>query len=182
MALTEDEFLAFLQRRIANTSVGPSTVRGMGPRGTVEAARRHLVGVELRTFALASEQEFVERLDFETDRLMRKLPGEASRWGIARKLLNIFLRGATYNRFLCGAYDLPCAEPWLEVPLDSHVATGLREEDGGKALPPWRTVKDLDPVVSRQYQDFAAVVAKQKGIVRVHLDLLYWRRPERTGG
>lgn len=180
MLLSKGDFLRYVQLRIANTAVGPSTVRGMGPRGTVEAARRYLADIDIAVFAQDSQRHFATRLNRETLRFMKGLPAGARRWGIARKLLNIFLRGAAYNRYLNDAYDLPNVEPWLEVPLDSHVAKALRAEDGGEELPRWRTVIGLEPAVSQQYQDFAAVVARRKGMHRVHLDLLYWRRPDRS--
>lgn len=176
MAITEGKFLELQQRRLANTSVGPSTVRGMGPGGTVDAARNYLAGIDLSQLAQDSERAFSKRLDRATDEMVRTLPRGARHWGMARKLLNIFLRGATYNRFLCEAYDLQKCDPWLEVPLDSHVALGLRGEKHGDTLPRWKTVIGLTQVISHQYQAFAATVAKEKGIHRVHLDLLYWRQ------
>jgi hypothetical protein len=104
------------------------------------------------------------------------LPRGAQHWGPARKFLNIFLRGVVYNRYLCDEYALAGIVPWLEVPLDSHVALGLRSEPGGLSLPRWKTVKGLDPTTSKRYQDFAADTAARIGCERVHLDLLYWRR------
>lgn len=111
-------------------------------------------------------------LNDSTDAFVKRI----KHWGAARKFLNIFLRNVVYNRYLCDEFGLEQIVPWLEIPLDSHVASGLRAERGGTRLPRWKTVIGLKPEVSRLYQDFAADVAARKGCERVHLDLLYWRR------
>jgi len=165
-----------LQKRIANTSIGASTARNMGPEGTIAAAREYLGKMNLRRFSKPTETEFMAQLNGATTIFLRYLPIEASSyWGAARKFLNIFLRGVFYNRFLCEEYALYSIEPWLEVPLDSHVARGLRSELGGSDLPRWKTVIGLTPEVSKIYQMFAGQVARRKGTYRVHLDLIYWR-------
>ncbi|HEY9707785.1 MAG TPA: hypothetical protein V6D48_06230, partial [Oculatellaceae cyanobacterium] len=120
-----DEYIALLQRRIASTSVGPSTARGMGPRGTIKAARQFLADLDLRRLRKRSQSSFAAVLDSMTDELIAALPRKSQHWGSARKFLNIFLRGVIYNRYLCDHYSLYRLEPWLEIPLDSHVAKGL---------------------------------------------------------
>lgn len=169
------ELIDVLSRRIASTSVGPSTARKMGPRGTIKAAREYLAGLNLERFVTKTEKEFRVVLDEATSQFMDYLPRGAKHWGAARKFLNIFLRGAVYNRFLCERYNLYRIERWLELPLDSHVAKGLRKEKGGDDLPRWKTVISLDRDMNQVYQEFATRVAKRKNTYRVHLDLLYWR-------
>lgn len=110
-----------------------------------------------------------------TEIFKKNLPAGAQHWGAARKFLNIFLRDIIYNRFLCETYELRHIEPWLEVPLDSHVANGLRSEPGGSMLPRWRTVIGLDNKTNQKFQEFAFEVAKSKSLYRVHLDLIYFR-------
>jgi hypothetical protein len=170
------ELLDLLHRRIAGTSVGASTARGMSPRGTIAAARNYLAGLDLSRFSVQSEKEFRGLLNRATRAYVKKLPVGAQCWGPARKFLNIFLRGVVYNKYLCAAYELGQIEPWLEVPLDSHVAKGLKGEDGGNKLPRWQTVVGLDADTRRRYQLFASQVAAKRGVCRIHLDLLYWRR------
>ena len=114
-------------------------------------------------------------LDRSTHLFLNDLPQGAKHWGAARKILNIFLRGVFYNKFLCEYYKLDCVEPWLELPLDSHVAKGLRSEKNGKLLPRWTTVIGLNHEINKKYQEFATLVAKKKGTNRVHLDIEYWR-------
>ncbi len=170
------ELIDALRRRVASTSVGPSTARKMGPKGTIKTAREYLAGLKLESFKRKTEGEFRVVLDNATSRFVGHLPKGAKHWGAARKFLNIFLRGAVYNRFLCKRYNLYGIEPWLELPLDSHVAKGLRKEEGGENLPIWKTVIGLDRDVNQEYQEFATEVAKGKNTYRVHLDVLYWRR------
>jgi len=171
------EILDLLHRRIAGTSVGASTARRMGPKGAIAAARSYLAGLDISRFSVSSEEEFQAVLNRATRAHVKKLPTGAQYWGPARKFMNIFLRNLLYNKYLCAAYQLSHIEPWLEVPLDSHVAKGLRGENGGKQLPRWKTVIGLDARTNSKYQRFATNVAAEKGIYRVHLDLLYWRRP-----
>lgn len=170
------ELITALLRRTASISVGPSTARNMGPRGTVGAARDYLAGLDLRKFDKKTEKEFLISLNTATVAFVKHLPLDAKWWSSARKFLNIFLRDVIYNRFLCEHYNLYRIEPWLELPLDSHVAKGLREESGGHSLPPWTAVIRLDSETNHQYQELAAKIAKTKNIHRVHLDVLYWRR------
>lgn len=169
------DFVSLLQKRIGGTSIGPSTARGMGPKGTIAAGRRFLQELQLQRLKVRSKKKFLEELDCLTAEFIDALPKEARHWGSSRKFLNIFLRGVHYNRFLCDFFNLYKIEPWLELPLDSHVAKGLKLEQGGKSLPRWTTVIGLTKAVSDDYQNFAELVARQVGTYRVHLDLKYWR-------
>lgn len=178
MDYSDTKIIKAFHGRIANTTVGPSAVRGMGPKGTVQAARNYLASLKLHKFSKKNEKEFRTFLNRTTQEYLRQLPRGAKHWGMARKLLNIFLREVLYNQYLCKKYDFNHIEPWLEVPLDSYVAKGLRAEPGGEILPKWKTVIGLDQTTSRQFQSFAVKVASRKNIYRVHLDLFYWRRED----
>jgi hypothetical protein len=169
------EFIKLLERKTARGSVGPSTARGMGPKGTIAAAHLYLEEFDLRRIKARSEKTFLIRLNEATDELKNSLPVDARHWGSARKFINIFLRGSLYNRYICDKYRLVSLEPWLEVPLDSHVAKGLLIEPEGKILPRWNTVIGLTQETSLAYQKVARDVATRKKTERVHLDLLYWR-------
>lgn len=169
------QFYTLLQKRIGSVSVGPSTARGMGPAGTIEAARAFFHHMDLRRAKARSERAFQQNLNEVTEDLVAALPPGGQYWGSARKFLNIFLRGCLYNRYLCERFRLEPLEPWLELPLDSHVAKGLRAGASDQWLPRWKTVIGLSPEVSQKYQECADVIARQKGVWRVHLDLLYWR-------
>jgi hypothetical protein len=102
------------------------------------------------------------------------MPADARSWGLARKLLNIFLRDALYTTYLADAFKLQEAESLLEIPLDSITAGHLRKEDGGRMLPRWPGVKHLTPEISKSYQAFAAQFAATKALAPVHLDTHWW--------
>jgi hypothetical protein len=147
----------------------------MGPAGTVTHAREFLTGFDIRRVKATSAKTFGRRLDEATEEMTLALPKGAQHWGSARKFFNIYVRGALYNRYLCQHFDLAAIEPWLEVPLDSHVAKGLLQEPEGDGLPRWKTVIGLERRDSDAYQAVASEVAKRNGIARVHLDVIYWR-------
>ena len=165
-----------MQERIAELAIGISTLRNRGAPGVVSAAREFLKRLDLAAFRTGSRQRFQSRLNVATRRLKDRLPKGARNWGAARKALNIFLSDVLYNHYLRSRHHLDRLEEWLEVPLDRDVAAALRAESEGAAPPRWKTIKRLTPDVSRRYQAIAQVVARRRGIQRVHLDLHYWRR------
>ncbi|BEG74221.1 hypothetical protein [Achromobacter xylosoxidans] len=172
------ETLEKLKARTARAAVGASTAHKMGPKGTIAAAREFLQGVNLRKFGNAkTERAYFRLLDAETTALQNALPRTAQHWGSARKFLNIFLRNCAYNKYLCSEYALDTIEQWMEVPLDSHVASGLREQPEGAELVRWRTVIGLTPEESAILQEVASRIANREGIARVHLDVHYWNGP-----
>ncbi|MEF3062898.1 hypothetical protein V4C85_24025 [Ralstonia solanacearum] len=171
-----EKMLSLLQTRVGRTAVGASTARGMGPAGTIEAARKFLQTFDLASAKANTSSAYRRCLDAATDDLVAALPAEARHWGSARKFFNIFMRNCAYNRFLCEAYRLDTIEPWMEVPLDSHVAKGLKIEAArcGAVVPRWSTVIGLSPEVSDHWQAVAQSVAERQGIHRVHLDVVFW--------
>ena len=171
--MTPDEFERIVRSRAARIAVGPSTVRGRGNKGTVAAARAHLRNLDLRRFATSSPEEFSRVLNEATDRLQRAFPPSARHWGVARKVLNIFLRDCLYTTYL-SQFALIKAESFLELPLDSVTADHLKKAVGRGALPPWPGVKRVTPDLNRLFQSAALEIAKTKGVHRVHLDALWW--------
>jgi hypothetical protein len=97
------------------------------------------------------------------------------KWGAARKFLNIFLRDASCNYFLRRHHGLENVERYLELPLDSHVATWLRRKAKKGHFRSWKSVISVDRELNRKYQIFAQSVADEMGLARVHLDLYAWR-------
>lgn len=170
-------FVTTLRKRVASAAIGASTIRRMGPKGTAVRARRFLARVNLNRFRVNSKREFDHVLNSVTESFLRALPRKAKRWGLARKLLNIFLRDAAYNRYLSQRFGLRKVERWMEVPLDSHVGTQLRATTDGRNLPRWKTVVGLTSDVSAAFQKVATTVARRKGVTRVDLDVYYWRNP-----
>ena len=161
-------FLRMIQHRAARVAVGPSAARGQGGPGVVAAARGFLRRVKLARFGTANQRVFTRSLDTANRRLMAALPSRSSSWGLARKLLNIFLRDCLYTGYLSKAYGLQAAERFLEIPLDSVTAKRLREL--APELRRWSRVKHLDPKTSAAYQEAALAEAERKGMARVHLD------------
>lgn len=96
----------------------------------------------------------------------------AASWGLARKLLNIFLRDSLYTSYLASAYGLAAAEELFKIPLDSITARRIRAENS--ELAPWPRVKNLLPPTSAAYQAQALDIARRANLARVHLDAVWW--------
>ena len=171
--MTPGEFERIVRSRAARIAVGPSTVRGRGNKGTVAAARNHLRTLDLRPFGTPSAEAFAEALNEATNRLRRALPPSAQHWGVARKVLNIFLRDCLYTTYL-NHFALKDAEPLFELPLDSITADELKKAVGRGALPSWPGVKRITPELNALFQAAALRIAGTQGIHRVHLDALWW--------
>jgi hypothetical protein len=172
--MTEAKFLSTVQSRTARVAITASTVRGRGNKGTVSASRQFLRSLPLHRFAVRSASRFAAELDRTTDDLCAALPRNAQHWGLARKILNVFLRDCLYTTYLAEAYHLQRAEGFLEVPLDSITQRKLRRAAGRGVLPQWLGVRHVTPDVSAQFQAVAAKEAENQKIARVHLDALWW--------
>ncbi len=162
-----------IKERAAVVAVGPSTARGQGAPGVVDALRGALKKVPLSEFSKGGQSGFCHALDASTQSVMTALPRPARSWGLARKCLNIFLRDCFYTVYLRDAYGLDVAETWFEVPLDRVVAEGLKE-NLVEQLPRWPGVKRITPELSARYQDAALGLSRSWGISRVHLDTFLW--------
>ena len=165
-------FLKMIQQRAARVAVTASPVRGQGAGGVVVAAREFMGHLRLASFGTSDQRLYSRRLDAATRRLMASLPRGASSWGLSRKLLNIFLRDCLYTTYLARAYGLPAAQRFMEIPLDSITAKGIRTEI--PELPRWPGVKYLDPATNSVYQSAALLLAVERGLARVHLDAYWW--------
>jgi hypothetical protein len=163
-----------MQRYVARLSVGASTVRGQRAPGLVTRCREELAAVDLRRFAVGNEATFKRRLNAETLRIQARLPQRCRHWGLARKVLNIFLRFALYNVHLRERFGLHKAEAFLEIPLDKFTAKGLQRRSPARSLPRWPGVKHLTAGASERFQTRASEIAAKDGIDRVHLDIVLW--------
>jgi hypothetical protein len=172
---TRPGFALIMQKHVAEAAIGPSSVRNQGASGVAEAARRFLAELPLDSMLATREPDFRIRLDRTTRALRRALPRGARHWGTARKVLNLFLRDALYNRLLCHRHHLQRVDKWLEVPLDGIVARGLLNRDTDGELPRWPGVKHLKSAASDEYQLFALREARFHRILRVDMDLMLWR-------
>jgi len=170
-------FIRHVRIYVARYSVSASAARGQGAKGLVAKARAHLEEVQLGAFGATSHQAFLRVLDRETDKLESALPRPGRSWGMARKLLNLFLRNALYTSYLRSNYGLWRSERWYEVPLDGIVGNRIRREASSASLPPWPGVKGLKHDVSDKYQQAARTIAREHGVAAVHLDAWYWGGP-----
>ena len=167
------EFLRIVQSYVARIAIGPSTVRGRGNTGVAEKARAHLRMLNLSRFGTKSGQDFSARLDEETESLLHSLPEGAQKWGLARKIINIFLRDCAYSTYLAPEFRLSDAEEFYEIPLDSITAGELVKVDAARRLQ-WLGIKHLTPEVSMEFQRLALSEAKRLGVHRMHLDAYWW--------
>jgi len=132
----EKPFLEIMQEKVAASAIGPSTIRNRG-KSVIGNTRLFLTQLNLRKFSVKNKASFEKRLNIETNKFKKILSIKARRWGVARKAINLFLRDAFYNRYLSDRFKLERIEYFLEIPLDTIVAKGLREEyNGDKNLPP----------------------------------------------
>ncbi|MBE7559494.1 hypothetical protein HS125_11285 [bacterium] len=171
----DKQFLLLVQRHVANVAISPSTLRGQGPAGVVEAAQHFLGNLDLGRFRDGKSDGFRSELDQVAEELRQSLASGGQHWGAARKALNIFLRDALYNTYLRDAYRVDRLEPWLELPLDSYTAKAVRKYAPKSELPRWVGVKYVTADSNAAYQAAAAGVASEKGVARVHLDIHFWR-------
>lgn len=188
------DFLEKIHFRLAEISISGAALRNQGTSGIVETARKFLREIDLISFknSLENEQNFNRFLDNHTTELInhfQKLEGfkqnEGGGFGAARKSLNLFFREVVYNKFWAEQLGLPTdlenynrAIQHLEIPLDKDVAEGiLKHRSEVKEVPEkWPRVIHLTPEISKAFQKAAQIIATQEETVRVHLDLIFWRK------
>ncbi len=110
--------------------------------------------------------------------MLKLFPENGKSWGAARKGLNLFFRDVIYNYYLRQKLDINDNSHVhlqnLEVPLDKDVALGLKNNKSN--LDKWVSIKSLTKEISDKYQNAAKEIAVEKGVLRIHLDLEYWRQ------
>ena len=174
--LTHRSFIEAVQARAARVTVGASALRGQGA-GIAVPARAFLATLPLVEFSVSRVDVFELRLAKATRALRSRFPAGTGSWGLARKLMNIFLREALYPRYLADHYRLQKTEFLLELPLDSITAKKLLDLPNA-GLPPWPGVKYLKSPVSSRFQAVALAHAQDTGTARVHLDAVWWGQRE----
>ena len=168
-----NDFIKTLRRKVAFTAIGPSALRGQG-KGVLRASQDFLAQMSLARVPKSSSKRFQHWLDRQTELLLDSLPIKNRPWGAARKAINLFLRDALYNQYLSKQFKLQSTESWLEVPLDSAVAKGLKLQSNRDEFPRWPELKNLEPNVNEGFQVFASKRANLKKVARVHLDMYLW--------
>jgi hypothetical protein len=172
--MNKNDFIRAIQSRTARVAVSASSVRGAGGKGVVGAARNFLRQLDLSRFAVGNRSAFAAELDRATNELRSALPRGAQHWGIARKVLNIFLRDCFYTSYLVSTFRLDRSEAFMELPLDSITAKQLKSTIGRGALPSWCGVKHVTPEINARFQEAAAKEATKQRIERLHLDAVWW--------
>ena len=173
--MEENEFISKVQRRIANISIGPSTLRGQ-PKDTARIVRKFLEELNLNNFSnIPSESEFLNKLEKNTSLLQDLIPSKS--WGIARKALNIFLFQSVHDIFLCEKYNLRKLIPFLELTLDNPNAKKLIDRANQRGINlNWKNIKSLNKEDSTKLQEFAKKIAREEfNCERGHLDIYFWR-------
>ncbi len=171
-----------MQKYVARSAASTSAVRGgrNAVPGVKAAARAFLsqrrILESLSAPSIADPSTYAAVLNNLTDRLRRSFPASAQSWGRARKLINIFIRDASYNVYLRDAYGLQQLEPLLELPIDSIVASRLQKID--PTLPRWKSVQGLGPFENSRYQNAAKKIAAKRHICRHFLDVEFWGNRE----
>lgn len=167
------ELLQGIQSKLARTTASASALRG-STHGTAAVVREFLADVDLRTFRTSDVRVFDRRLDSHTRRLAAVTPGPPkATWGVARKMMNLFLRECAYNAYLRSAYGLGRSEPLLELPLDAYTGKAVLKASGRRESE-WPGIRRLTPAESSVLQSAALVVASARRLRRVHLDVIYW--------
>jgi hypothetical protein len=170
-------FLKSVQCYVANIAIGASTLRNQGAKKVIEVARQFLAGMDLNCLKGMKLADYPHWLDDATHTLQKRFPrGARTKWGAARKAINVFMCHAFMNRELSTEYGLIRLGEVMETPLDKLAAKKLCEWAGRRELPPWRGVGCLTPEVSRAYQEFALTKAREKAVPRACLDVLLWTR------
>jgi hypothetical protein len=168
------DFLRRVQRYVAHLAVTTSVFRAKGSAGAMRAAIDFVSVIDLELPQQRCDI-FGEFLDEQTEALRAAFPLDWRPWGPARKVLNVFLRDASYNAFLRQRYNLGVIEALLEAPIDSQIAQMLHRQIEGRNLPRWVSIIGLTPDQHREYQIAASGVAKRLGTFPTHLDLWFWR-------
>ena len=170
------KFFRALREFTAIQAVGVSAVRGQ-PKGTLRQIHEYLGRVRLERLAGMDCTDYMRWLDARTRYLQRKLPGRDKRWGVARKAMNLFMRDCLYNTYVSRKFYLRRVQQYMEIPLDSRVAHGLREDarERGLRLPQWPGLIGLQQEVSREFQEHATDYASREKLpARVFLDNYLW--------
>jgi hypothetical protein len=166
--------IEYIRTYIAYGSIGASTVRGLRTKGVVDAGRTALKQVDLRRYGTTTETYFGKVLDNDSEIVLAALPKGAQFWGVARKILNIFLRNALYNIYLNQHYNLNKHENSYEIPLDSLSATGIINGTVNLSKLNWVGVKYVTPDINHVFQILAKEIANERNTHRVHLDAYFW--------
>lgn len=186
----EKKFNINLKRFLANTCIGPSTIRNMGPEGTIINVRNYLISINLDEFFIAIKDKklYDKFLKSNTNKLIKAAKFNGEGWGPSRKCLNIYFRTVCFNSLIINEYlgksdlkQLNLILNNLELPLDSNSVKGLKEDARyfkihlNENLKSER-VKNLNEQLSNSLQNLAKEISQHRKVSPVNLDLYYFRK------
>lgn len=161
-----EEEIKKLQRHIAFSSIGPTTLRNMlSVKGWRSEVCSQLGAINLNNL---NSLGFEKAIDKWTDDLVLK----TKCWGASRKALNLFLRDLYYNYWIRNKYNLDNFAEKFEIPLDGIVMNKIRKIY--PSLPKKPAVKNLTADINKKYQLSAYNYAKDNSTLRIHLDIKFW--------
>lgn len=192
--------IAAIHRYTATTAVGASTVRN-NPEGTARIARQFLERVAPVELRALTKHEFPDWLNEKTSQLqkclaqntnikrrakIRRGPGKITfenRFGLSRKILNIYLHNCYFNRILNERCKLERFCDLYEVPIDDYTQSWIihlaREAElDAKSIENKATIYKLTPSRNSLLQIYAEDIALLLGTSRVFLDPLFYRQDD----
>jgi hypothetical protein len=184
MSAEQTARMAMMLRYVAEVSVGPSTTQSYKREGAFR------YGDFLRSRNLTSlfdktEAEFTAWLNMQSTRLSKHIVAtkdpSVSTWGMARKILNIFLHNVYFNNVLHQGYQLERIEPYFEVPLDSDVVAWLlrvadeTQIEFENPITGKFAVYKVTKTANESFQRLATKVARKFRTSRVYLDTYFYR-------
>ncbi|MEX0686313.1 MAG: hypothetical protein WD267_00325 [Balneolales bacterium] len=170
----KEKFLSTLQQKLVYESVTPSHLGFKYAISEMHIIHNLIMSLDLSKFSTKNSDEFKQSLDESTSELVNTLSAEERTWGTARTAINFYLREALYNRYLSEVNDLFLSEHFFETPINDTSVLTLRRQKNGSTLPEWSGLSLFTPEQSDTYQNFAADLAKDLGVSRVHLELFLW--------
>jgi putative transcriptional regulator len=190
IARYERENVNRIQKRVADISITTSVVWGIGFKGALAVSRKFVAELDLSELGQArDEHAFIAMLDKKTGELQLRLQEQRGRqasarstdaklWGSARKVLNVFLCEAYFNRVLEPFYGLRKLANWFEIPLDKQTVSAVRrkaEQFGLQGPPPFPGIKWLDRETSLKYQALAREIATEMLLpARIYFEVVTW--------
>lgn len=186
----ETEHISRIQRRVADIAITIGAIRKIGFNKALPVARDFVASLDLREFSMVrDEAEFIHLLDQKTDELQKRFlrcralqkkigSEEAELWGSARKVLNVFLCEAYFNRVLESYYNLRTVAFWLEIPLDSQLVEAIQKKAdvfGFDPPPRFTSVKRLNRETSKAYQRLAGEITERLQLpARIYFEVDTW--------
>jgi|GEM_PF-4970062 hypothetical protein len=115
------KLIKVLCERTGDVTAGTTVLRGTG-KGVRKNAKKFLMDlhrVDPQKFSgCKTEAQFKALLDKKTIELKGTLPDKAKKnWGVARKMLNLYLRDMLYYRYLCSHFGFCHLENGLKYRL-----------------------------------------------------------------